>query len=121
MSDNNEQMVNTVNNHQHEEVDYVDPKSLTLAIQSASPTTVPVERLTDVIETDNTADTADMLLPGGAPTLATSTDEAPTTSLPPAASKRGRQISTDTDAMVHALQHEPMKRRRLDLGDLMLC
>ena len=106
-------MVNTVNTHQHEEVDYANPESPTFAAwQSASPPG-PVERRTDVIETDNDADTADMLLPGGAPTLATSTDEAPTTSLPSATSKRGHRISTDT----YALQYEPMKRRRLDLGD----
>ena len=84
MSINNEQMVNMVNNHHHEEVDYADPESPTLAVrQSASPTTGPVEHLTDVIETDNNADTADMLLPGGEPTLATSTGEAPTTSYRP--------------------------------------
>ena len=77
MSDNNEQMVNTVNCHQHEEVDYAEPESPTLAVrQSASPTTGPVDRLTDVIEIDNNADTEDMLLPEG--TMSTSTDEAPT-------------------------------------------
>ena len=76
------------------------------------------ERLTDVVETDNTADTANMLLPGGAPTLAT--DEAPTTSLPSATSKRGRRTSNDDEVMVSSLNHSPMKRRRLDLGDLMV-
>ena len=82
MSDNNEQTDNTVNNQQHEEVDYADPESPTLAIRHfALPTTGTAEHLTDVVETDNTADT---VLPGGAPTLATSTDEAPTTSLPSA-------------------------------------
>ena len=60
-----------VNGHQQEEVDYAMP-------QSASTTTGPVERLADVVVTDNNADTAHMLLPGGAPTLATSTDEATT-------------------------------------------
>ena len=60
MSDNNEQMVNTVNDHQHEKVDYADPESPTLAVrQSALPTTGPVERLSDVVETDNNADMAD--------------------------------------------------------------
>ena len=114
-------MVNTVNCHQHEEVDYAEPESPTLAVrQSASPTTGPVERLTDVIETDNKADTADMLLPGGAPTLATSSDEAPTTSLTSATSKRGRRISNDDGVLTHSLTHPPMKRRQLDLGDLMV-
>jgi hypothetical protein len=37
-----------------------------------------------------------------------------------ATSKRGRRISNDNDAMVYSLHHEPMKRRRLDLGDIMV-
>ena len=78
-------MVTTVND-QNEEVDYAVP-------QSTSTTTGQVERPTDVVVTDNNADTADMLLPVGAPTLATSTDEAATTT------KRGRRNSTDTDAI----------------------
>jgi len=68
MSDNNEQMVTTVNDHQHEEVDNADPESPTLAVtQSTSTTTDPVERPTDRVVTDNNADTADILLPGDTP------------------------------------------------------
>ena len=69
MCDSNEQTDNKVKYQQHEEVDYADPESPTLEIrQFASPTTGSAERLTDVADTDNTADTADTLLPGGAPT-----------------------------------------------------
>ena len=70
--------------------------------------------------TDSNANTADMLLPRGAPTMATSNYEAGTTSLSFITTKRGRRISNDNDAMVFSLQHEPIKRRRLDLGDLMV-
>ena len=98
MSDNNEQIVITVNDHQHEEGYYVDLESPTLAVpQYASPTTGPVERLTDVVVTDQNADKADILLPRDALSLATSTDEASTTSFP--APKRGCRLSTDTDVM----------------------
>ena len=101
----------TVNNQQHEEVDYADPESPTLEIrQFASPTTGTAERLTDVVEMDDTADTANTLLAGGAPTLAISNDEAPKTSLPSAPSKRGRRTSNDDEVMVYSLNHSPMKR-----------
>ena len=122
MSENNIQTDNTVNNQQHEEVDYADPESPTLAIrQFASPTTGTAEHLIDVVKTDNTADTANTLLPGSAPTL--TTDEAPTTtttSLPSATSKEGCRTSNDDEVMVYSLNHPPMKRRRLDMGDLMV-
>ena len=121
MSENNIQTDNTVNNQQHEEVDYTEPESPTLAIQQfASPTTGTAELLTDIVETDNTADTANTLLPGDAPTLASSNDKAQTTSLPSEPSKRGRRTSNDDEMMVYSLNHPPMKRRRLDLGDLMV-
>ena len=82
MSEQNIQTNNTVNNQQLEEVDYADPESPTLAIQRlASPNTGPNERLTDAIQTNQNADTADTVLPGSATTLATPADEAPTTSL----------------------------------------
>ena len=60
---------------------------------------------------------ANTLLPGGAPTLATSNDETPTTSLPSAHSKRGRRTSNDDEVMVYSLNHPPMKQRvRLSLS-----
>ena len=72
MSEQHNMTDNTVNDQQHEEVDYADPESPTLAIrQLASPTTGPNERLTDVVETNDNADTADTVLPGGVTTLAT--------------------------------------------------
>ena len=116
MSEHNVQTDNTVNNQQLKEVDYADPESPTLAIrQLASPTTGPNERLTDVVETNDNAGKADTVLPGGAPTLATPADEAPTTSLTSATSK-GHQIPNDDAVIVYSLSHPPMKRRRLDLG-----
>ena len=47
-SKRNKQTNNTVDNQPHEEVDYADPESPTLAIrQLTSPTTGPKERQTD--------------------------------------------------------------------------
>jgi hypothetical protein len=93
MSENNRQTDNTVNDQQLEEVYYADPESPTLAIRRlASPTIGPNERLTDVIQTNQNADTADTVLPGGAPTLATPADETPTTSLTSANPKQDSQI-----------------------------
>ena len=107
---------NTVNDQQHEEVEYADPESPTLAIRRlASPTTGVNERLTDVVETNDNADTTDTVLPGGVTTLAT-----PTISLTSATSKRDSEIPNDDEVMVYSLSHPPMKRRRLDLGDLMV-
>ena len=121
MSENKQQTDNTVNNQQIEEVDYADPESPTLAIRRlASPTTVPNVRPTDIVETNNNADTADTVQPGGAPTLATTADEAPTTSITSATSTRDSQTLNDDEVMVYSLSHPPMKRRRLDLGDLMV-
>jgi len=96
----------------------VDPDLPTLAVrQSASPTTGPVERLINEKETDNNADTADMLLPGGAPTLATSNYEAETTSFP---STTQRNEVAGFPPIIASSQHEPIKRRWLDLGELMV-
>jgi len=54
MSDNTEQIVTTVTNQKHE-----DPESPTLAVpQSTSTTAGTAERRTDVVVTDNNADTA---------------------------------------------------------------
>ena len=55
MSDNTDQMVTTVTDHQHEEVDYADPESPTLAVpQYTSTTTGTDERPTDVVERTQT-------------------------------------------------------------------
>ena len=101
MFEQNNMTDNTVNNQQHEEVDYADPESPTLAIRRlASPTTGPNERLTDVVETNDNADTADTVLPGGVTTLATPADEAPSLSLTSATSKRDSEILNDDVSLV---------------------
>jgi len=119
MSEQNQTTDNTVKDQHNEEVDYADPESPTLAIRRL-PTTGPNKCLTDVVATNDNADTADTVLPSGAPTLATPADKAPTTSLASANSKRGSQIPNDDEVMVYSLSHPPMKRRRLDLGNLMV-
>ena len=56
-------------------------------------------------------------------TLTTPADEAPTISLTSSTSKRRSwdgQLLNDDEVMVYSLSHPPMKRRRLDLGDLMV-
>ena len=110
---------NTVNDQQHEEVDYADPESPTLEIQRlASPTTGNTERPTDDF---NLADYIDKPLPGMIPTPA---EEALKLALKSANSIRaGEQrlswdgtLLNDDEVMVYSLSHPPMKRRRLDLG-----
>ena len=122
MSEQTKQTDNTVNNQQHKEVDNADPESPTLAIRRlASPTTGPNERLTDVVETNDKADTADTVLPGGVTTLASPADEAPTISQSSTPSKRDSELPNHDEVMVYySLSHPPMKRRRLDLETLWL-
>ena len=64
MSEQNNMTDNTVNDQQHDEVDYADPESPTLAIQRlASPTTGETERPFDVHSIE-LADIVDAVLPG---------------------------------------------------------
>ena len=106
---------NTVNDQQHEEVDYADPESPTLAIRRlASPTTGQTERHTDDF---NLADYIDKPLPG---MIASPAEEAHTLALKSATSTRDSDMQNDDEVMVLSLSHPPMKRRRLDLGDLMV-
>ena len=123
MSTQNNQTDNTVNDQQYEEVDYADPESPTLEIQRlASPTTGNTERPTDDF---NLADYIDKPLPGMIPTPA---EEALKLALKSAHSIRaGEQrlswdgtLLNDDEVMVYSLSHPPIKRRRLDLGELMV-
>ena len=109
MSENEQQSENTITNQQIEEVVYADPESPTLAIRRlASPTTGPHERPTDIVETNNNADTSDTVLPAGAPTQATTAEEAPTTSITSATKQRRSWDGTllnDDEIMVYSLSH----------------
>ena len=125
MSTQNKQTDNTVDNQPHEEVDYADPESPTLAIrQLSSPTTGPTERQTDALETNEFVYTPGTDLPGmGGTTLATPAEEAPTKPMTSSNSQRRSgdgQLLNDDEVMVYSLSHPPMKRRRLDLGELMV-
>ena len=106
---------NTVNDQQHEEVDYADPESPTLAIRRlASPTTGQTERHTDDFDL---ADYIDKPLPG---MVASPAEEAHKLSLQSATSTRGSDTQNEDEVKVLPLNHPPMKRRRFDLGDLMV-
>ena len=115
MSEQNHMTDNTVNEQQNEEVDYADPESPTLAIRRlASPTTGQTERQTDVIQL---ADIVDTVLPG---MVAPPAEQAHTLCLKSATSKQDSDTLNDDEVMVYSLSHPPMKRRRLNLGDLMV-
>ena len=87
MSEQNNMTDNTVNDQQHEEVDYADPESPTLAIRRlTSPTTGQTNRQPDVHSIE-LADIFDAVLPG---MVATPAEEAHTLSLKSANSKQDR-------------------------------
>ena len=111
MSEQNNMTDNTVNDQQHEELDYADPESPTRAIRRlASPTTGQTERPTDVHSIE-LADIIDKPLPG---MVASTAEEAHKLSLKSATSTRDSDMQNDDEVMVPSLSHQPMKRRRLE-------
>ena len=105
MSKQNNMTDNTVNDQQHEEVDYADPELPTPAIRRlASPTTGQTERQTDV-HSIQLADIVDAVLSG---MVASPAEEAHTLSLTSATSKRDSDTLNDDEVMVYSLSHPPM-------------
>jgi len=112
--------------HEGQHDDYADTKSPTLAAlnypQSTSTTTVTGARRTDVEIMDKT-DATEMLLPRNEPTLAMPINEVENISVPSVrhTTRQGGRTSTEnTGEVIDLSQYEPLKRRRSDLGDLIV-
>ena len=101
MSEQNNMTDNTVNDQQHEEVDYADPESPTLAIRLASPTTGQTERPTDV----HSIELADIIDKTQLGMVASSAEEAHKLSLQSATSTRDSDMQNDDEVMVLSLSH----------------
>jgi len=121
MSHNTDHIVSKVNGHEV----VVQTRSHRLSLPTST-TTSTYEHRTDVVVTEIIADTAGMLLPEGAATVATYNNETEKTSVlsvtiniadPPNTRQRGRWTDANIDS---SRQHETIWRRRLEFGDLML-